>query len=119
MSRQHHASNVTTTSRRASVTVEDHERVAVVTVTGELDACIAPEVEHKVRAAAHRRPLTLVLDLGEVTFVDLTALRMLAALRRSDVVGSMLVVVSSPAVDRVRALVRRVRHDSPVAPVAA
>lgn len=54
------------------VTVEHHEHAAVVSVAGEIDAFVAPELEEAFGRVAES-PL-VVADLDRVSFLDSTAL---------------------------------------------
>jgi anti-sigma B factor antagonist len=55
----------------------------VVALAGELDLYNAPAVRKALLEAAARRPRRLVVDLGEVTFLDSTALGALVEARRA------------------------------------
>lgn len=75
---------------------------ATVFLSGELDACTAPEVQRVLREVLDQRPERLVLDLAEVFFIDCAAARELAAASRA-LPGSRKAVVrrQSRAVRRV------------------
>lgn len=49
-------------------------------VRGEIDLATAPELETQIRAAFDGGPSTLVIDLGGLTFIDSSGLRVLVAL---------------------------------------
>ena len=55
---------------------------ALVTVAGELDLHSCSAFKRAIDAAARRAPVHLVLDLSAVTFMDSTALGVLAAEQR-------------------------------------
>lgn len=59
----------------------DHiPRVAVVSISGELDISAAADVERKIRALEDRQVPVLVVDLRQVSFLDSSGLRLLVAL---------------------------------------
>lgn len=55
-----------------SVSVEYREHAAIVSVAGEVDAFVAPELERAL-SATESRPF-VVIDLARVSFLDSTAL---------------------------------------------
>jgi len=65
------------------VSTEDHERVVLVRVQGEVDAATAPRMAEVVdrQLAAERR---VVLDLSSVDFMDLHGLAVLMRAARRD-----------------------------------
>ncbi len=96
---------ISTSSRRARISVRQTDRIVVVAVAGELDGLLAPELEHKLRVAARLRPAALVLDLSAVDFVDLRAVRAISRLRRDlRRANAPLTVVTSAALDRLENL---------------
>lgn len=78
----------------------------VVAVTGELDAHVAPQLAAAVDPLASRPDGVLVIDLGEVGFVDSTGLGVLVSTLKHvrEAGGRLDVVVSSPRVLKVLAL---------------
>lgn len=67
----------------------------VVSVTGEIDAFTAPALEQELEWVLGDGACNAVVDLGEVTFVDSSALRVLLnALPRFSQRGGNLVLVS-------------------------
>ncbi len=84
------------------VTVDAPARgVVVAAVTGDLDLATSPQFEQALRQA--RPGDRLVVDLSGCTFVDSSALRVLAARARAshEEGGAVAVVVSDPGVKRV------------------
>jgi anti-sigma B factor antagonist len=82
--------------------------VVLLELRGEFDVAAAPEARERLEQARAQRPRGVVLDLGEVTFADSSALRELlradAALRGD---GSLLVIAAvPPVVERLLALTR-------------
>lgn len=73
----------------------DSERLMLV---GELDVVTAPHAREAVRRAQHR-VRTLICDLGDVWFVDLSGLRVLLdAAARARLTGRRLIVASCPPI---------------------
>ncbi len=56
--------------------------VLVLSIAGELDLSTVPELARRVEAGLLRSPTTLTLDLGELTFMDSSGLRLLIELNR-------------------------------------
>jgi anti-sigma B factor antagonist len=79
----------------------------VVAASGELDMSSAPDLKAAIRAATERGATTLVVDLGDVTFIDSTAIGVLLAarerLRQSG--GALELVCAEPNVLRVLEIV--------------
>lgn len=70
---------------------------STVSVAGELDLATAPRLEGEVYQALSRRPETLVLDLGETTFIDSTGLRTALGIHaRALATGLRLVILPAP-----------------------
>lgn len=87
-----------------SVSTERSDSSARVVLTGELDIGTAGEAEQEIVAVeTEGGASTLVLDLGGLTFMDSTGLRMLvAADARAREAGRRLAIVKGPeAVQRV------------------
>lgn len=73
------------------IRIEDTEVGHVVHVRGELDLATAPQLAAVLADSAGRSTLPVVLDLGEVTFIDSSALRTLVlAGRELSVAGRKL-----------------------------
>jgi anti-anti-sigma factor len=73
--------------------------VVLLELRGEFDVAAAPAARERLEQARAQRPRGVVLDLGDVTFADSSALRELlradAALRGD---GSLLVIAAVPPV---------------------
>lgn len=67
------------------VSIEEHaEAYSVISVRGEVDLHTAPKVQYAIgRATANEGASTVVVDMGSITFIDSTALSMLARAKRS------------------------------------
>jgi anti-sigma B factor antagonist len=90
--------------REAAVTgVESRDGTMVVSLAGELDLYNAEEVRSALLEACAAEPEVLVVDLGEVTFIDSTALGVLieARSRMADRKGFRL---AAPGLETRRAL---------------
>jgi anti-sigma B factor antagonist len=90
--------------REAAVTgVDSREGAVVVSLAGELDLYNAEEVRSALLEASAGEPSVLVVDLGEVRFIDSTALGVLieARSRMADGQGFRL---AAPGVETRRAL---------------
>lgn len=77
------------------------DRTVVARVEGDLDLATSPELERTLaQADAGNR---LVVDLGGCTFLDSSAIRVLAARARASAAagGNLALVVSDPGVRRV------------------
>jgi anti-anti-sigma factor len=86
-----------------SVDTEPLEDGIRVRLRGELDVATAPLAEDALKTAEAREPRLLALDLGLLTFMDSTGLRLvMGADARAREAGRRLVVVRGPdAVQRV------------------
>jgi anti-sigma B factor antagonist len=85
------------------VTVDDHGRVVVVRVQGEVDTATAPQMG-EVLDAQLARDLRVVLDLSSVDFMDLHGLAVLMrAARRAR--SSFFVARPAPCVRRLLELI--------------
>ena len=80
-----------------------HDGVVVVRLAGELDLYNAPTVREALLRCAQRGPSRLVVDLGEVTFVDSTILGVLVE-ARSSVEDPRAFRLASPQLQTRRAL---------------
>jgi anti-anti-sigma factor len=72
-----------------------------VSVAGELDAASAGELEEALSAQSLAGTM-IELDLGEVSFIDSSGLRALLVAQQAatDAGGSLVLVATTPAVDR-------------------
>jgi anti-sigma B factor antagonist len=62
-----------------STLVADHDGVAVVSVSGEIDLVTAPALEQAIGAVVAEGPTALVIDLSGVEFLGSVGLKILAA----------------------------------------
>jgi anti-anti-sigma factor len=92
------------------VSVDDHGRVAVVRVQGEVDALTAPRMGEAVNQQLKRRR-RVVLDLHDVDFMDLHGLAVLMrATRKARADGGSFALASpAPCVRRLVELVHAER----------
>ncbi len=87
------------------VSIEEHaEAYSVIAVRGEVDLHTAPKVAYAIeRAAGNEGANCVVVDMHSITFIDSTALSMLARAKRSleekDV--SFRIAAPSGAVERI------------------
>lgn len=87
------------------VSIEEHaETYSVIAVRGEVDLHTAPKFAYAIeRAAGNEGANCVVVDMGSITFIDSTALSMLARAKRSleekDI--SFRVAAPSGAVERI------------------
>ena len=56
---------------------ERHDGVQVITLNGELDIDGAPRLEDELRRAEESDASSIVVDLGQLDFIDSTGIRML------------------------------------------
>jgi anti-anti-sigma factor len=54
-----------------------HDGTASVALEGELDLASARQMEERLTAIEDRRPARLIIDLGQLDFIDSTGLRLL------------------------------------------
>jgi anti-anti-sigma factor len=74
------------------MTEHQHERLLL---RGELDMSSAPLLARELESAARSRPEELVLDLAELTFMDVTGLRtILEAARRARRYGGAVIIAN-------------------------
>jgi anti-sigma B factor antagonist len=69
------------------------ERTAVISIAGELDLATAPQLKWRLVDALEAGLGAIVVDLGDVTFMDSTALGVLVGVRRGLDVGTRLAIV--------------------------
>jgi anti-sigma B factor antagonist len=75
------------------------DRTVLIACEGELDLSTAPQLKWRLVDALEGGRAAMVVDLGDVTFMDSTALGVLVGVRRSLDVGARLgVVCRHPAV---------------------
>lgn len=100
---------------------EGSEGFAHLSLRGELDLSTVPKVEEALRRVEESRPAVIVLDLGGVTFLDSTGLRMVVtADQRARAEDRRLAVVRGPeSVQRVFAITRLDEHLDMVDDVSA
>lgn len=80
-------------------------QLVVLRVTGALDAAGEPRLAEPLRHRLNCVATTVVLDMSAVTFLDTAgAVTLLEAACRAEATGKELVVISSPAVDRLLGL---------------
>lgn len=72
--------------------------VATIVVRGDLDDATISDVARAVVDSVSRAPVNVVLDLGEVTFIDATGLEFLVRARRRVAKGGGTLTVSHPTV---------------------
>ena len=90
--------------REAAVTgVDTRDGVVVVSLAGELDLYNAEEVRSALLEACAGEPAVLVVDLGEVTFIDSTALGVLIE-ARSRMADGQRFRLAGPGIETRRAL---------------
>ena len=77
------------------------ERLAL---SGELDMLSAPILERELRAAARRHPRRIVLDLRELTFMDVSGLRAILDAARSARRDGASLAIANPMPHIVRLL---------------
>ena len=65
-----------------TVDVQDHDGVRVLVVRGELDVYSAPALDTAIDQALEDGARSLVIDLGEVGFIDSSGLRSLIRARK-------------------------------------
>ena len=70
---------------------DDH--TVVIACDGELDLSTAPQLKWRLVDALEAGATAIVVDLGDVTFMDSTALGVLVGVRRSLEVGARLAIV--------------------------
>lgn len=66
------------------VSIEEHAGAySVIAVRGEVDLHTAPKVQYAIERAAENDGSAVVVDMSSITFIDSTALSMLARAKRS------------------------------------
>ena len=75
--------------------VERHATHTVITVTGYLDASTSPRLREKIHSVAEEAPPAILVDLGEIEFIDSSALGVvLNGWKLMQAAGGILAVVS-------------------------
>ncbi len=99
----------------------ESEEYAHLSLRGELDLSTVPKVEEALRRMEESRPEVIVLDLGGLTFLDSTGLRMVVtADQRAKAEDRRLAVVRGPdSVQRVFSITRLDEHLDMVDDVSA
>jgi len=94
------------------VQTEEREGLSHLTLRGELDLSTVPKVEESLRRIEEHAPPLIVLDLGGLTFLDSTGLRMVVtADQRAREARRRLAVVRGPeSVQRVFSITRLDEH---------
>ncbi|HMJ35238.1 MAG TPA: STAS domain-containing protein [Baekduia sp.] len=84
-----------------TITVGRHRETVTVALAGELDLASAPLLGDHLTAVREERPGTLMLDLGEVTFMDSSGVvLLLSASRHCERDGVTLVISHVPPAAR-------------------
>ena len=78
------------------VDVDAGDATLVIQLHGELDMATAPKLARTLNDALDRRPPTIVLDVGELVFLDSTGIRVLIAGSRRAVDQDCSFVLRSP-----------------------
>jgi anti-sigma B factor antagonist len=96
------ASSPTMPDGAFSAVTEAHGRALVVRIFGEIDIASAKAFEKEIQSAFDSDAEAVLLDLGEVSFIDSTGLcTLLAAAEKASVNGDRLRIVRiSPPVQR-------------------
>lgn len=75
--------------------IKRHENATVVQLTGEVDMSHSPSVHQALVEVLERKPLRLVIDLTEVSYMDSSGVGVLVdALRRMRTIGGKLALVA-------------------------
>jgi anti-sigma B factor antagonist len=80
--------------------VADHDGVAVVSVSGEIDLVTAPALEQAIGTVVADNPAALIIDLSGVEFLGSVGLKILAATYEKMDAGEFGVVAHGPATRR-------------------
>ena len=91
-----------------SVAVREQERTTVLALDGELDLASCAVLERELDRVQSSRSRRLVLDLSELTFMDLSGLRVIIAAHRQAERGGKTLVLAHvrPAIMRLLELTR-------------
>ena len=89
-------------STALKIATEERDGVVVVALAGELDIAGSDEVVAALDEAAARAPQCLVVDLGQLRYMDSSGIHaLLRAKERADEQGHRLAIVRSPALERI------------------
>ncbi|ONM50346.1 STAS domain-containing protein [Nocardia donostiensis] len=83
-----------------TTSVETHDDVTVLTVTGEVDLATAPALENAIDAILGAEPAGLVIDLTAVSFLASAGMAALVAAHQRAGTTSIAVVADGPATSR-------------------
>jgi anti-sigma B factor antagonist len=84
-----------------TITVGRHRETVTVALAGELDLAASPLLRDHLAVLREDRPDTLVLDLGDITFIDSSGVALLLATwRRAQREGFALVITRVPPAAR-------------------
>jgi anti-sigma B factor antagonist len=84
------------------IATQERDGVVVVALSGELDLAACDGVIAALDGAAARSPQCLIVDLGQLHYMDSSGIHaLLHAKNRADEQGHRLAIVRSPAVERV------------------
>jgi anti-anti-sigma factor len=73
------------------------ETPIVVTVSGRVDAANAPELLQRLQEAAAGRPAVVIVDLGQVSYISSSGLRVLLLAHREQLAaGAELLIANVP-----------------------
>ena len=65
------------------LSTQEYKRVAVVDISGRIDAARAPDLEAKLQELLSKGHKNLILDMAEVEFVSSSGLRVMLTARKS------------------------------------
>jgi anti-anti-sigma factor len=82
---------------RLEITMHTAGRDAVLELSGELDIASSSDLVRAARHALRVQPQNLVMDLNEVTFMDLTGTRALIGCRRLAVARNSELILRRPS----------------------
>ena len=89
-------------STALKIATEERDGVVVVALSGELDVSGSEEVIAALDGAAARAPQCLLVDLGQLRYMDSSGIHaLLRAKERADEQGHRLAIVRSPALERI------------------
>ena len=75
----------------------EYKRLSVVNISGRIDAASAPELEEALEKLRKDGFKNLVLDMGEVTFISSSGLRVMLIARKAAKRGRGRVVIAQPS----------------------
>jgi anti-sigma B factor antagonist len=85
-----------------SLTTHDDGPAPVLSVVGELDMEVSPQLRRRLVELTERHPETIIVDLSEVNFMDSSGLAVLSSIRMriKPTGGRLVLVVAHPPVAR-------------------